>query len=561
MAEGTTVDSDAGLGRTRWISNIHYEENDLSSQGYIHDFKNDEQQSNLADIVIGKQLREGRASATALVFRGKPFTYQDLASAALDFQRKLLPLIGVGDHVAIMMADCPSFAASFFGIVAAGAIASPVNPRLALPDVSTLLKRMRPSVIVATPDVAPDLRGLVNEMQLQVLIVDYEYLDSGPATWDPCALIGGGADNAYCLFSSGTTGEPKGVIHDHRAVLACMNAFESGVLPIQSTDRIIATPKLTFGYGLIGNLLFGLLAGGSSILIREPYELDLFVCAIERDKPSMLLGQPRILAQIIEQNVAPRSLDSVKVCLSAGEKLETSLYNRWVSRYDIPFVDVVGSTELGHIFIANRPGHERPGSAGQLLPGFEARIVKDDGADAEVNERGELFARGVGMTRLYCNDPERTANLASRQWVRTGDLFSCSEDGYYTMHGRVDDLIKVGCGQWITPTELEEVLGKDPEVSESAVVGGTNRDGFVEVCGFLVPAQTNVDIDGLVERLQSALRERWPGESHKHIEEFQVIEKMPRTINGKIDRKSLRACKEWTTESNSRFCSSQARSG
>ena len=319
-------------------------------------------------------------------------------------------------------------------------------------------------------------------------------------------------------------------------------------------------PKLTFGYGLLGNLLFALFRGGSSILHLEPYQLDSFVRAIERDRPSMLLAQPRVLAQMVEHNVAPRSLESITVCLSAGEKLDAALYERWVSRYKIPLIDVVGSTELGHVFIANRPGSERPGSAGRLLPGFEARIVNEDGAVAEVNQRGELFVRGAGMTRLYCNDPERTADLASRQWVRTGDVFSCSEDGYYTMHGRVDDLIKVGCGQWITPTELEEVLAKDPEVFESVVVGGANRDGLVEVCAFLVPVPETLDADRLVGRLRSALRERWPGESHKHIEDFRVIEQMPRTINGKIDRRVLRARKELNSDSNSQFSYSQARS-
>lgn len=525
----------------------------------IDDFQGEVSQGNLADLVIGTQLRKGRSSATALVFRGRSFTFQDLAHAAIAFQRKLQPLVNLGDHVAVLMPDCPNFAGVFFGAVAAGAIASPVNPRLALPDISSLLRRLRPSVVVVSSGSAPELRGLLNELHLQVLLADTESLDSIQEIWDPTSLIGGGSDNAYCLFSSGTTGEPKGVIHDHRAALACLQAFESGVIPIRLYDRIMAVPKLTFGYGLLGNLLFALLRGGSSILHLEPYQLDSFVRAIERDRPSMLLAQPRVLAQMIEHNVASSSIESVAVCLSAGEKLDSALYGRWVSRYKIPLIDVIGSTELGHVFIGNRPGYERPGSAGRLLPGFEARIVKEDGVDADFNERGELFARGVGMTRLYCNDPERTADLASREWVRTGDLFSRSEDGYYTMHGRVDDLIKVGCGQWITPTELEEVLANDPEVFESAVVGGTNRDGLVEVCAFLVPVPEMADTDRLVERLCSALRERWPGESHKHVEDFRVIEKMPRTINGKIDRRALRARKELNTDSNSRFCCSQAR--
>jgi acyl-coenzyme A synthetase/AMP-(fatty) acid ligase len=311
------------------------------------------------------------------------------------------------------------------------------------------------------------------------------------------------------------------------------------VLPIKPADRILAVPKLTFGYGLIGNLIFGLLAGGSSILLPEPYELASFVRAIERDRPSILLAQPRVLAQMIEKGVASDSLASVRVCLSAGEVLRPVLYGRWVCQYNIPLIDAVGSTELGHIFIANRPGRERPGSAGRLLPGFEARIVKEDRTDAETGEPGELFARGVGMTKLYCNDPVRTAELESRRWVRTGDLFSCSADGYYTMHGRVDDLIKVGCGQWITPTEMEDILGRDPEVLESAVVSRANRDGIVNVCAFLVPVRETVNIERLVGRLRAAVRERWPGEPHKHIDEFRIVGQIPRTINGKIARANL----------------------
>jgi acyl-coenzyme A synthetase/AMP-(fatty) acid ligase len=529
----------------------------LPTPSGIRDFETDGYQSNLADLMIGRQLRAGRASATALVFGGQNFTYQDLARAALAFQRRLLPLVNFGDHVAIMMPDCPNFAGVFLGAVAAGAIASPLNPRLALPDISSLLKRMRPSVVVVPPDSAHELHNLLKELRVQVLVADTEGLESIAETWDPNALIGGGDDNAYCLFSSGTTGQPKGVIHDHRAVLACLRAFEGGVFPIRSNDRIMAVPKLTFGYGLVGNLMFALLRGGSSILHREPYQLDTFVRAIERDRPTVLLGQPRAFAQMIEHNVAPRSLESIAVCLSAGEKLDAALYGRWVSRYNIPLIDVIGATELGHVFIANRPGFERPGSAGQLLPGYEARVVKEDGTLADVDERGELFVRGEGMTKRYCKDPERTADLASRQWIQTGDLFSSSADGYYTMHGRVDDLIKVGCGQWITPAELEAVLANDAEVFESAVVGGTNHDGLVEVCAFLVPVPETVDTDRLVERLRSALRERWPGESHKHIEDFRMIEQIPRTINGKIDRRALRARREWKTDFNSQFYCSQ----
>lgn len=529
-------------------------------QSAASDFLN-EPQSNLADLMIGRHLRAGRGSATALVFNGEPVTYESLARAALAFRRELLPAVKPGDHVAILMPDCPGFAGAFLGAIAAGTIASPVNPRLAPADLASLLNRMRPSVIVVSRDFASRLRDLFDQLGCQVFVAANDGLDSAPASWDPDQLIGKGTDSAYCLFSSGTTGAPKGVIHDHQAVLACMRAFESGVLPIASTDRILAAPKLTFGYGLIGNLLFGLLSGGASILLSEPYELKSFVDAIERDKPSMLLAQPRVLAQMIEQNVAPSSLDSVGVCLSAGEKLGSTLYTRWVAKYKVQLIDVVGATELGHIYIANRPGFERPGSAGMLLPGFEARIVREDGTDAAVDERGELFARGAAMTRLYCNDPERTAELASRQWIRTGDLFSCSDDGYYTMHGRVDDLIKVGCGQWITPTELEEILGRDPEIIESAIVGRTNEDGLVEVCAFIVPAPEATDTDRLAQRLGAALRKRWPGELHKHVGEFRIIEKMPRSLNGKIDREALKAREGWNTESSSPLYCSQGHSG
>jgi acyl-coenzyme A synthetase/AMP-(fatty) acid ligase len=283
-----------------------------------------------------------------------------------------------------------------------------------------------------------------------------------------------------------------------------------------------------------------MLRGAASILLEEPYRAELFEAALDMYRPTLVLAQPKVIADFLVADLPKNRIRSARVWLSAGETLSPSLYETWAKMYEVPLFDVLGATELGHVFIANTDLKSWPGSAGQVLPGFEARILDADGYEAPVGQRGELTARGVGMTKQYINDAKRCADLTETGWIHTGDLASRSADGHYTIYGRVDDLIKVGCGEWIMPVEFEQIINADADVAESAVIGRRSAAGLTEACAFVVLKSPNVDKSKVAQRLLAAVQASYPDQPHKRLEAIEYIERMPRTINGKIARQALR---------------------
>ena len=312
------------------------------------------------------------------------------------------------------------------------------------------------------------------------------------------------------------------------------------MLPIQSDDVILSVAKLTFGYGLVGNLIFGLLSGASCILIKEPLNAASLLHEIGRYRPTVLLAQPRNIAVLLDSEMRA-ALSSVRVCFSAGESLPAALYNRWVEQLAIPLIDAVGATELGHIFLSNTPTCSPPGSAGRVLPGFSLRVTDEKAQDVQPGERGALLARGIGMASSYLDSPELNALLAKRGWISTGDLASQDVDGFVTIHGRADDMIKLGCGQWIDPSELEALILGHPQVVECAIIGVVDRLALTLPRAYAVLASSLVGSAQIADELRELFRKRWPGEPHKHITDFQFVSALPRSMNGKISRAKLRA--------------------
>lgn len=502
---------------------------------------------NLCDRLIFENLRRGRGNSIALLYQGNAITYQALSELVLKGTAFLRQNnVGPEDRILLLVRDTPAFVTIFFSALHLGAIVVPVNPYLEAEDVRKIAVRVGPKLIFIDNAMADKFAGLstINSTLLQVgdcvgkkaqfeellnaiPVVNTEPYHKQDAT-------------AYCLFSSGTTGEPKGIPHRHCDILECILAYSLPTLSMTETDRVLAVPKLTFGYGLGGNLLSAFYVGGTAILLPEPSSRESILRAAQQYKPTLFLGQPRLIADLVHAPLEEEAFEHLRLAVTAGEVLAPTLYDKWRSKLNIELLDGFGSTEIGHVFISNHVGDVRPGCAGRVLRGFAVKIIDDMGNSVETDKVGHLWVSGPSLARGYWNDPERTQLHFQDGWVRTGDLFRCDAEGYLHSCGRADDMIKAGCGQWVAPLEIEALLFDDPAVADCAVVGYSDDDGVVRPKAFVQLRPGERPGAMIEERLKRAVKERWPESVHKHLGTVTFVTSLPRSSTGKLQRFRLR---------------------
>ena len=410
-----------------------------------------------------------------------------------------------------MLRDSPAFVAAFLGAAKVGAIAVPLST-LARPDDLDFMVRDCGARLVVTDDTVALLDG------------------AGPVA---AAEIADG-DMCFWQYSSGTTGRPKAVIHSHAGALAPARGHGLHVVGLTADDRVYSTAKLFFSYGLQNSMIIPLATGASVVLDAERFSAERSWGIIGRERPTVLYSVPGAYAALLAhaESGGTADLSSVRRCISAGEALPAPLLQRWWSRFGQPILDGIGSTEIGHIAISNTATDVTPGSSGVPVPGYEARIVGQDGADVS-NAPGVLWVRGPSTALGYHARPERTAAAFRDGWVVTGDRYEV-RDGHYWHLGRDDDMLRVGA-QWVSPVEVEAVLAAHPAVLEAAVVGRADRDGLTRPCAFVVPRATDV---ALAAELVAFCAERLP--HHKRPRWVEVVPELPKTATGKIQRYRLR---------------------
>ncbi len=499
---------------------------------------------NLCDYMVYRHIREGRGDSIALLYKGSELTYSKIADLV---SRSALVLraqgVQPGDRVLLLLPDAPAFVALFFGILQVGGIAIPLNPGLEEVEVSQIAVHVNAKIAFVDEALQGKFAGLEAAGRPVMTVGDCvgrraafeQQAESGADLQVERAVDAVG----YILFSSGTTGAPKGIPHRHTDIIDCIKAYSLPILNMSAADRVLAVPKLTFGYGLGGNLLSAFYVGGASILVPEPSSWESIGEAAARYSPTLFLGQPRLISNLLDGHL-PEAFQHLRVAVSAGEVLAPALYQRWRAKLDVELLDGFGSTEIGHVFISNRIGDVRQGCAGRVLDGFEARILDDAGAEVGPDTVGHLWIRGSSLASGYWNDPERTRQHFRDGWARTGDLFRRDEEGYYYATGRSDDMIKAGCGQWVSPTEMEALLLEDEVVSDCAVVGFADEDGVVRPKAFIVlrsGLRPSVDIE---ERLKRMVAERWPDLPHKQLGAVEFVSALPRSSTGKLQRFRLR---------------------
>ena len=501
--------------------------------------------SDLSALLLDRQLDAGAGSRVALRYEGRSITYTELA-ALVARTAHVLRGLGVqrGQRVALLLADRPEFIAVFLGTVRIGAIAVPLSTLQPAADAVALVRHCGATALVAEASLLADLGPLlpsVNSLRVVISVGGtapdaqaFETLTaSAPESIPPADASRD--DPCFWQYSSGTTGRPKAVMHRHGDYDAITEVYGRTVLGMTSEDRSFSVSKLFFSYGLGNSMAFPLRHGASAVLHPgRPHPAAVFDL-IRRERPTIFYTVPTQYATLLAAaESAEVDLSSVRRCISAGEALPASIFERWRERFGLEILDGIGSTEVNYIFISNTPGAARAGSSGRVLPGYDAKVVDDAGAPVRAGEIGDLWVRGPSTFSGYYNDPERTAATLRDGWVVTGDKYTVDTDSDFRWAGRADDVFKVA-GMWVAPAVVEGAVGAHPAVLECAVVAQADETGLMKPAAFVVlrsgmTATAEEIIAFVAQRIAPFMRPRW----------VHFASELPKTATGKIQRYKLR---------------------
>jgi 4-hydroxybenzoate-CoA ligase len=512
---------------------------------------------NAASHFIDRHIGEGRAARIAIECGDECVSYGDLQARVNQLGAALRERLAVRpeERVALLLFDGPHFFYSFFGAIKSGAVAVPINTLWTSGDYEYVLADSRARVVIVSEELLPRLAAIAPSRlpSLEYIVVVGSGEGQAPAdighvrTWrwgnlvsDVRADLDAAAttrdDPAFWLYSSGSTGRPKGCVHLHHDMVVCAELFAKGILGARETDRFFSVPKLFFAYGLGNGGYFPLAVGGTSILWPGPPTAANIYAVIKRHRPTLFFSVPTGYGMLLAQE-GEFDLSSVRLGSSAGEALPPALYERFKQRFGVDILDGIGSTEVLHTFISNRPDAIRPGSSGQVVPGYEARLLDESGAAVPRDEIGNLWIAGDSICAGYWNQHEKSKETIHGSWIRTGDKYTQDADGYYWYAGRSDDMLKVG-GIWVSPIEVEHALVQHPAVLECAVVGREDRDTLVKPAAFVVVRSGHAPTPGLADELLKHVRSQLA--DYKRPRWIEFLEELPKTATGKIQRYKLR---------------------
>ncbi|MGH7645138.1 MAG: benzoate-CoA ligase family protein [Gemmatimonadales bacterium] len=497
-------------------------------------------QLNIADYFLDARVREGRGGRPAVHTEAGSLTYGDVQALANRFGQ-VLATAGVEPEQRVMIAlpDGPAFVAALFGTLKLGAVVVMVNPHLKTDAIAYFYGYTRARVVVVHRDTAEAFRAAAADARhlKRVLVVGEAALDQALAQ-APSRLETFPShrdDAAIWLFSGGTTGQPKAVVQTHGSFVNTTECYGKGVIGYVESDVTLSVPKLYFGYATGSNLFFPFAAGAATALFPEPATAESVFQKIARFRPTLLINVPTMINQMVSHPDAPRQdLTGVRLATSAGEALPVELYRRWKETFGVELLDGLGTAEMWHIFISNRPGAVRPGTIGTVVPGFEVRVCDDDGGALPDGDVGALWVRGDSRAIGYWQQMDKTRQGFRGEWYVSGDLIRRDADGYFTYCGRADDMLKVS-GKWLSPQEVEGCLLEHPAVKEAAVIGVRTEQGLTKPHAFVVAAAPS---PALGEALKAFVRERL--EPYKAPREVIFLDALPRTHLGKVDRGRLR---------------------
>ena len=503
---------------------------------------------NAALWFVERHVDEGRSDKIA--FREadgqcRTLTYGQLATDSARFAGALTRHgVRREERVAMIVLDQIEFPLVFWGAIKAGVIPVPINTMLTGPVYAATLKDSRASTLIVSAalwkTVAPALK---DNLFLRTVIVIGHSPDGAVsyedfvASAEPIAPVEAQDDEtAFWLYSSGSTGLPKGVCHVHSSLKATADSFSAGVLGLREDDVVFSVAKLFFAYGLGNGLTFPLAVGASTILLGGRPLPDLALDIIATHSPTIFCGVPTFFAALNARlDAGPGIASCLRLCTSAGEALPREVGETWEKHINVGIVDGVGSTEMLHIFLSNRPGDIVYGTSGTAVPGYEVRLVDDSGAEVADGEVGELLVRGPSAAATYWNRREKSRDTFEGHWTRTGDKYERTPEGRYIYCGRTDDMFKVS-GIWVSPFEVEQTLVEHPAILESAIVAHADEQGLDKPKAFVVlkDGQSADDIGDLKDFVKDRIGRR------KYPRWVEVVTDLPKTATGKIQRFKLR---------------------
>ncbi|HEU5319751.1 MAG TPA: benzoate-CoA ligase family protein [Methylomirabilota bacterium] len=503
---------------------------------------------NACAFFVDRHVTEGRGGRTAFRHGGRSVTYAELAADAARCAGALAALgVDVEQRVLLVLDDTPAFAAAFWGAARLGAVAVPVSTLLSPAEYEFLLADSRARVAVVEASAAarvtagrprcPGLRHVVvtGRGGPDALAFD-EWLARAAPLAEPARTCP--EDVVYWGYTSGSTGRPKAAVHSHADFVAAAELVGRDVFGLEPDDLTFSASKLFFAFGLGNSLYFPALAGAASVLVPERLDAERTLGVIAAERPTVFFSVPTLYARMLQVEDAERyDLSSLRFCVSSGEALPPAVFDAWSERFGLELVEVVGSTEALHDFIANRPGAARRGSAGRVVPGFEARLVDDAGQPVAPGVVGHLLVKGPTTSPYYWNRRERTRATMLGEWLRTGDMFARDAEGWFTFAGRSDDMLKVA-GMWVSPAEIEAALVEHPAVLEAGVVGVADAQGLTRPRAFVVLTGGRRPSVALAAELVEFVRTR--AARHEVPAAVHFVADLPKTATGKVQRFRLR---------------------
>jgi 4-hydroxybenzoate-CoA ligase len=503
---------------------------------------------NAVTWLLDRNVAEGRADKLAFTDTVSELTYGELQRQSRRLAN-LLRRLGVRreERVAMIMLDTVDFPIVFLGAIRAGVVPIPLNTLLTSDQYAYVLADCRARVLFVSEALLPVVKNMLGRMpDLEHIVVSgkeaygyKKFSDGIAAESDAFATVATHPDEpAFWLYSSGSTGMPKGVRHLHSSLAATADTYAKQVLGIREDDVGLSAAKLFFAYGLGNALTFPMSVGATTILNSERPTPAVMFALMNKYRPSIFFGVPTLFSAMLNDEALKHEHcgTRLRVCTSAGEALPESVGNAWKSRFGVDILDGVGSTELLHIFLSNAPGDIKYGTSGRPVPGYKVRLVNDAGTEVGDGEVGELLVDAPSAGEGYWNQRSKSRRTFEGHWTRTGDKYVRDADGRYTFCGRSDDMFKVS-GIWVSPFEVESALITHPAVLEAAVVPEADPEGLLKPKAFVV-LRPGANTAGLHELLKEHVKQKigpW-----KYPRWIDVVDSLPKTATGKIQRFKLR---------------------